>query len=360
MIDTVILGGGQTGRGFIGRLLFESGIPFVIIDKNRALIDALNRKSSYTIRFFSAKSSVIVNGFEAFHTSSVNASEAIQNAKNIFISVGAENLETAARYLFENRACPQNIILCENAINPSMILRENFKNASNYPKINFVETAIFCTTMNMQNDSVDICSEEYHKLPYDKKSATGCLFKTPFFEPEAHFEILLKRKIYTYNAASAIIAYNGWHLGYSAYADAANDPEIQKALNDFYSAINHAICAEYSIAPYVQREFSKMSLSKFANPNINDSIERNARQPLRKLGPDERISFPMKLLLKYGLDIQPLCKTAALAVLYGEKNEPDWVKRYGTGQAGIVFSFISGITDKTVIDSINFSYINLI
>ncbi len=94
------------------------------------------------------------------------------------------------------------------------------------------------------------------------------------------------------------------------------------------------------------------------NPNIVDSVERNARQPQRKLGPDERIAFPMKLLLKYNFNIQPLCKTAATAVLYGERVEGDWSKRYGVGHAGLVFSHISGIQDQAVIAQVDFAYKN--
>ncbi|HOP11514.1 MAG TPA: 2-dehydropantoate 2-reductase N-terminal domain-containing protein [Oscillospiraceae bacterium] len=359
MTETVILGGGQTGRGFIGRLLYESGIPFVFLDKNPNLINALNQKGSYSISFFSSKNPIRVNDIEAYYAYSPQASEAIQNAKNIFISVGSENLEAAARYLLENKVCAKNIILCENAITPSRVVHDIFKKEINISAVNFVDTAIFCTTIKARNDPADILSEEYHKLPFDAGKVKNPFFKAPFFEPELNFPLLLMRKLCTYNAASAIITYVGWNLGYSILAEAASDPTIQMLLRNYYSAINNAICSKYGISSDIQREFAKNSLKKFSNPNIVDSIERNARQPLKKLGPDERIAFPMKLLLENNFNTQPLCKTAAAAILYGEQNESDWVKRFGIGQAGMVFSMISKINDKSMTEMINYEYGNL-
>lgn len=357
MKDTVILGGGRTGRGFIGRLLTESGIRFTILDKNRTLIDALNQKGHYFVKFFSLRPPVKIDHFEAYETSSPRASEIIKNAKNIFISVGAENLEAAALYMNKNQAHPENIVICENAIEPSLTVQSVFKRNS---AINFVETAVFCTTINSNDNPVDICSDEYHKLPFDALKGKNSFFRAPFFEPEKNFPALLKLKKYTCDTASAIIAYNGWRLGYLNYAEAANDPEIQKLLHGFYTAIINAICSEYGMSPNVQRQFAKLSLLNSVNREINDTIEQNARQPLRKLGPNERIAFPMKLLLKYNFNIQPLCKTAALAVLYGEMTDSEWRKRFGTGQAGLVFSLLSSITEKSVIASVDFEYKRII
>ena len=47
----VIIGAGKTGRGFIARLL--NGNEIIFIDKNRALVDALN--SEKKVLFFTPK-----------------------------------------------------------------------------------------------------------------------------------------------------------------------------------------------------------------------------------------------------------------------------------------------------------------
>jgi mannitol-1-phosphate 5-dehydrogenase len=126
----------------------------------------------------------------------------------------------------------------------------------------------------------------------------------------------MQRKLYTYNAASAIIAYNGWNMGYLSYSDASNDEKISNILGKFYNDINHAISMEYGCDFEEQQEFALLSWKKFKDHAIKDTIERNARDPLKKLTPDERIIKPMNLLDKYGFDCSVLENAAALAILY--------------------------------------------
>ena len=43
MSKITIIGAGKTGRGFIGRLIAESGTEFSFVDKDEALVSELNR-----------------------------------------------------------------------------------------------------------------------------------------------------------------------------------------------------------------------------------------------------------------------------------------------------------------------------
>jgi len=40
--------------------------------------------------------------------------------------------------------------------------------------------------------------------------------------------------------------------------------------------------------------------------------------------------------------------------------DSEWRKRFGTGQAGLVFSLLSSITEKSVIASVDFEYKRII
>ena len=55
-----------------------------------------------------------------------------------------------------------------------------------------------------------------------------------------------------------------------------------------------------------------------------DTVARNARDPQRKLGANERIIGPIKLLHKYGEDASILEETAAAAILYDNDGEDAW------------------------------------
>ena len=50
-MSITVIGAGKTGRGFIGRLLAESGKSILFIDKNEVLVKELNEKKQIRIGF---------------------------------------------------------------------------------------------------------------------------------------------------------------------------------------------------------------------------------------------------------------------------------------------------------------------
>ena len=52
MKEAVLIGAGQTGRGFIAPILQTNAYHITFIDKNKELIDRLNAEKSYTVHYF--------------------------------------------------------------------------------------------------------------------------------------------------------------------------------------------------------------------------------------------------------------------------------------------------------------------
>ena len=48
-MSCVIFGAGKIARGFIGHLLYLSGIPFTFIEREKTLADLLNTRGRYTV-----------------------------------------------------------------------------------------------------------------------------------------------------------------------------------------------------------------------------------------------------------------------------------------------------------------------
>ena len=138
----------------------------------------------------------------------------------------------------------------------------------------------------------------------------------------------------------------GWLYGYEDYASAANDSRIAALLDTNYAATNRAICAEFGCTASDQERFAALSRAKFCNPEIKDSIARNARDAKRKLGPTERIIGPLNLLKKHGEDYSVLCKTAAAALLYCKNVESNQTPPEQ------LLSEVSGLKDTKVIEEV--------
>ena len=76
----------------------------------------------------------------------------------------------------------------------------------------------------------------------------------------------------------------------------------------------------HGFSPEEMKQYRDTLIQRFRNPYVVDNCVRVAREPIRKLAPDDRIIAPMKYALSYGLDIFHYMKGIALILLY---NNPD-------------------------------------
>ncbi len=376
-IGIAVIGAGKTGRGFIGRLIQESGLGFYMIDRNRELIDQLREAGRYEVGFFGAtREPVRVTDYVATHADDPRLDDILKDVRLIFISVGGTHITEVAQWLAhrystrisdgigrssigegidassigdavgkcdtDEKTGECSVILCENASNPALVFKQAFLAALKEEErskagmlFGFSEATVFCTTIEHNRNQLDIQtkdnrfqldiqSEDHPNLQCSAETLKSNLPSIKGLMPIKDFENFLIRKIYTYNAASAAISYLGWLKGYSVYSYAANDPEILLLLDQLYLEVGKAMCAEYGYEAEEQREFAARSLVKFRNRTIQDTIARNTREPHRKLAFNERIIGPALLIQKYGGDVGPLATTAAAALLYEDANDLEW------------------------------------
>jgi mannitol-1-phosphate 5-dehydrogenase len=324
MRKIAIVGAGKTGRGFIGRLLKQAGREMLFVDNNKEQVDALNAAGSFRVDFFGGRApGVTVDGYAAYTWADADLS----GVGLIFVSVGGGNLADVGRALARRAIAPQ-IILCENARSPV----ETLTNAAGR-QIAAAEATVFCTTI--EGGGLDIASENYPVLQFDARPFGGNPPRVNGFTPVSDFGNFLTRKLFTYNAASCVIAYLGCLLGYTAYSDAANDTRIIALLDKNYEQTNRALCAEFGYDAAEQAEFARLSRVKFLDTAIADTIARNAREPQRKLSAGERIIGPMTLIQKHGGDSAALEGAAAAALLYDGEDEWREIKAR-LGFAGIL------------------------
>ncbi len=318
MSKVVIIGAGKTGRGFISRLLRDNEIVF--IDKNEALVNALNNDGGFTVDFFgNKKPSLFINGYKAYTWESVSAS-AFENVDVILVSVGGSNLSDVGSELKKYISADNKIIVCENASSPAKKLYD----AIGIEGLRIAESTVFCTTIEKEKSGTAINSEWYPYLQFDRDAFGDDYPSLDGLKPISGFGGFLDRKLYTYNSASCIIAYLGYQKGYTVYSDAANDEEILSLLDKNYEIINDCICREYGYEENDQKEFALLSKDKFTDRTLVDTVARNAREPQRKVTFKERIVAPMLLEEKYGKDSSVLEMTLAAALLYTPDEEVEW------------------------------------
>ena len=342
-MSCVIFGAGKIARGFVGHLLYLSNIEFVFVEKVDALADLINERGQYTVNILGApEKNTLVKGARALKFSQAEEiAREIARADCVFNAVGGKNLSEIVPFLtagIELRAkinpAPFNIVTCENWKLPADILRRGISETIREEQRAFFEenvgiteavimrSAIEATPDLLEKDPLIVNVQDFWEFPYDASRLKapmpeGMICQKPIHE----FTGFLERKFYTYNAANGTTSFVGALLGYKYIADAAHDERILTLLDGVYRETATALSKKHNFPFEEQWAFTRTSLNKLRDRNIVDYIERNARDPMRKLGPDDRLVGSARLCLEYGVKPENLAVAIACAMHYTEPTD---------------------------------------
>ena len=332
----VILGAGKIARGFVGHLLYLSNIPFTFVEKFDGLVDLINERGQYTVNILgSPEKNCVVKGAKAIRFSDIEAvSDAIAEADVVFTSVGGKNLGDLVPLLtkgIEKKAKiggNLNVITCENWKLPATILRNGVEeavceSAKGYlaEHVGMTEAVIMRSGIEadkelLEKDPLIVNVQDFWEFPIDAARFVGELPDILGLKPIYEFTGFLERKFYTYNAANGTTSFLGALLGYEKIADAAHDERILKILDGVYQETAQALSKKHNFPLDEQLAFTLTSKRKLQDYTIVDFIERNARDPIRKLGKDDRLVGSARLVMEYGIVPHNLAIAIAAAMYY--------------------------------------------
>lgn len=335
-MSCVIFGAGKIARGFIAHLLSLSDIDFIFVEKADALADLINERGQYTINILGApeKNYVVKNAKALKFSQEKEITEAIAEADVVFDAVGGKNLQEIVPFYIKGiekkaeKGGYLNFVTCENWKEPAKILKEGAEAGiapeareylDNY--VGFTESVIMRSGIEapkelLEKDPLIVNVQNYWHLPVDAARVKGSLPDIKYMEPLTGFAGFLERKFYTYNAANGTTSFVGALLGYKVLAEAAHDERILKILDGVYQETGKALSMKHGISLEEQMAFARTSLNKLQDYTIVDSIERNARDPQRKLGKDDRLVGSARMVLSCGIRPENLCTAIACAVYY--------------------------------------------
>lgn len=321
----VVYGAGQSGRGYLARYLIEAGYQITFIEVDNDLIETMTEDKCFTIHFYHKdRSPFIVKGFKILSIKE-DLSSVLKNTDMILTAVGEQNLADVAKSIGCHLSIDElpQLLTAENGTNPANVLRKELEKIYQAPVLKKVsQTAIFCSTVNVNQTRLDILSQNETYFPYDKDGFEGEL-DFPGAEPRSNFEYFFERKIYTYNCLAGLISYLGYVKNYKVYSEAANDPEIAEIIDQLLEELNPSLAKYFNISLEEQADFSNKAVEKFKDHKILDYVIKNGRAPIRKLGPSERIFAPYQILKENNYDLSIMCLVAAGALIYLEELEWD-------------------------------------
>jgi mannitol-1-phosphate 5-dehydrogenase len=344
----VIVGAGKIARGYIGHLVALSQMPLCFVDVNRQLVQRLNERGGYNVHILgNPEKSMRVTNLVALHSTDPRVADVLAEARLAFVSVGGPNLPSVATALAAGIGVRRaaggkalNIICCENWHRPAAVLRQEVDErlaaspedrAYLASRIGIAEATVLrsCiepTEEQYAADPLAVQAQDYWELQIDAAALVEALPPIPGLKPLANFHAALERKLFTYNAGNAAIAYLGAQRGYRFLFEAATDPMILEVAQGVYQESGAAICARHGYSVDEQAAFAQQSLRKYQDATIADPIERNVRDPLRKLGRHDRLIGPASLALEYNTRPYHLALAIAAALQYTNPQDPSAVK----------------------------------
>jgi mannitol-1-phosphate 5-dehydrogenase len=344
MKKAVQFGAGNIGRGFIGQLLFQSGYETTFIDVNDEVISAINQIGSYTINIVGERpSSLKVQNIGAIDAKDTKAAAIELASADIAVTaVGNSVLEKIAPLIADglverkkkNIDKPLNIIICENLLGASRIFRKYVmesldKTMRDYAKENLglVESVVSRMVPVVpqgisEKDPLYVAVEEYCTLPVDRKGFIGEIPDINGMVPCEDIAAYEERKIYTHNAGHSICAYLGYQKGYEFIWEALEDKEIYSVVTGALRETGEALIEKHDFNSQKHYEHVDDLLYRFANKALGDTVCRVGRDPIRKLGLNDRLIGSAKLVSGYDIEPVNICKGIAAAMKYDCSEDP--------------------------------------
>ncbi|MGH1549994.1 mannitol-1-phosphate 5-dehydrogenase [Leifsonia poae] len=316
-MKAVHFGAGNIGRGFVGLLLHEAGYEVVFADVNAELIDALAAADSYDVHLVGEESETkTVTGFRAINSATDEEAlvAEIATADVVTTAVGPRILRFVAPVIARGLAARAEdaprlaVMACENAIGASDLLAAELMDGlpDDDTREELAARAVFANTAvdrivpaQAPDAGIDVTVETFYEWVVDR---------TPFggHEPRipgAHFVDSLgpyiERKLFTVNTGHATVAYTGFLKGATTISEAIAIPEVREVAEAALRETSAALSAKHGLSEEDLAAYRAKILGRFANPYLVDEVTRVGREPIRKLGRNDRFVGPASDYAEY-------------------------------------------------------------
>lgn len=337
-------GAGSIGRGFLGQLFSQSGYETVFVETRKDIVAHLSRTHSYRLKIVGKRSRELtikeVRVINARNTERVE--KEIEKASVMGTAVGAKNLSSVASLVAKGMLArankkiekPINLIICENLPQASKIFKDYLWKQIDGRYQEYLDShlglvkAVVSRMVPLippevqEKDPTFIMAEEYSKLPVDKKGFKGKIPRIKGMILSANLFAYEDQKLFIHNTGHIICAYLGYLKGYRYIWEAIEDRRIYRVVKGALEETGKALIKKHSFKPETQQAHIKDLLERFANHALGDTVVRVGRDPIRKLGPQERLIGAAKLVYQYEIVPENISQGIAAALLFeGEENK---------------------------------------
>ncbi|MBN1834726.1 MAG: hypothetical protein JW820_02685 [Spirochaetales bacterium] len=374
----VQFGAGNIGRGFMGQLFFEAGYHTVFVEYDRSVVELINQRRRYPLRLLDAYTKqevdMTIEHIEALGTDQVpEVADAFARAEVAGTAVGVENLKAIARLIAEGirrrkatQGGPIDVYLCENSYGAFAALREAVLGLLDQSDRSWAEDHVGFAGTSVARmvpapsdrfkgiDPLFVVADSYHKLPFDGKAVKAPQPPIEGMHPVSNFKAEVERKLFTHNLGHAALGYIGYLKGYTYVHEPFEDEYLSGIFGRALEETAQALVKMYpqDLDAEEHRAILEDVRIRFSNPMIMDTVTRVARDPLRKLGPEDRLIGSARLCLAQEVFPGYVAVICGAAYCYDYPEDPAAVKLQGLiGEKGIEEALreVSGVDPQSAL-----------
>lgn len=355
MGKAVIVGAGAVGRGFVAPLLARAGLEIHFVEKDARVREALAARPRYV--------TAVTRGPEydlrEVGHAGVRAPDELPDLADfdaVFICVGPRNYLDYAAALNGARA----VFALENDRRAAEALRERSGNGN--VRFGIPDAIVSSTTPErlIARDPLCVVAEPGALIleAAGPRPDLGAAAEWAGAEAlDAHWAC----KFYIHNAPHAVAAYLGAAAGCRYVHEAMAEPRVGPAVERAMRTVTEALVARGLVGREHAHAYLERELRRFRNPLLHDAIARVARDPLRKLGRDDRLAGAVALVAAAGLDPAAFLEAIAAALGYPDPEPPALAagRRKGGGGLADLLRELCGMEDGTLVGRVLSAYLRL-
>ncbi|MBM4975677.1 mannitol-1-phosphate 5-dehydrogenase [Vibrio parahaemolyticus] len=345
MKNAVHFGAGNIGRGFIGKLLADAEVEVTFADVDVPLVDQLSHKQEYKVKVVGTECQIdTVTHVTAVNSASEDVIDRIVKTDLVTTAVGPNVLDIIAKTIAKGIAkrfeagndAPLNIIACENMVRGTTHLKgEVYKHldkslhAKADELVGFVDSAvdrIVPPAEAANDDPLEVTVESFSEWIVDEQQFKGDIPNIAGMEKTNNLMAFVERKLFTLNTGHCITAYLGCLKGHRTIREAIEDPNIHAEVKQAMQESGEVLIRRYGFDRDMHNAYIEKILGRFANPYLVDEVDRVGRQPIRKLGANDRLVKPLLGTIEYSTENQTLLKGIAAALKYTNDTDPQAVE----------------------------------
>ena len=313
----LIYGAGAIGRGFIPWVFDPKQYDFYYVENNLELKEKLNKHKKF-ISYRTNEETYdkkIVEIKECF--SPGQEKEIIEKISAVITAIGPRNILSLQKILL-NTNIP--IICCENDSSIPNLLSSVIKNPNVVFAIPDVITSNTAPQKLLDQDPNAIVTENGVCYIDDTVSFLGGEAK---YVSKKELENQWLAKLYIHNTPHCIAAYLGSIVNVTYLHESMQNKFIKNIVSNAMNEMVEMLLKKFSMDKEFVNWYSEKELRRFENELLFDPIYRVAREPFRKLAPNERLIGAAQLCLSQGIIPENILLGIMSAFAYNNEIDQD-------------------------------------